>query len=61
MEIKDTTVDKIWNYLATTQIWGNVEPLMHEISDQIAEAQQLKMEEVRPMPKTEEVKPDGGR
>ena len=45
MEIKDTTIDKIWNYLATTQIWGNVEPLMHEISDQVKAAQMQKPEE----------------
>ena len=48
MEIKDTTIDKIWNYLATTQIWGNVEPLMHEISDQVKAAQMQKPEMEKP-------------
>jgi len=35
MEIRNETISKIWNYLAATQIWQDVEPLMHEIDGQI--------------------------
>lgn len=35
MEIRNETIDRVTNYLSARP-WNEVEPLMHEISDQIA-------------------------
>jgi hypothetical protein len=44
MEIKNETIDKVMAYL-TVHPWNQVEALIHEISDQIAVAQQPKAPE----------------